>query len=260
MDDTWFAGVAEYHELLMGAAWQRLMAHIGPAVAEALGTSAGPIVEFRAGSGIGITRLHERFPHADLIACEPDAIMRAVLFGRLGADARMRERVTVIPLPVAAEHAEELRTQLPAPGSVPVILVAHVLGILDADARGLRWQLIAESLTDSGIALITAGSPHADDPEDADAQTAPDAPQVFIEDITVGAHTVTGEYRRANGHMQVTYTQRDAAGAVLRQVATEPREITAPLMNEDYRREAADHGLESQVVSGYILLLSRQPQ
>gem|GEM_PF-6876402 len=44
MDDTWFAGVAEYHELLMGAAWQRLMAHIGPAVAEAVSTSAGPVV------------------------------------------------------------------------------------------------------------------------------------------------------------------------------------------------------------------------
>lgn len=164
------------------------------------------------------------------------------------------------PLPVEREHEEELRAQLPAPGSVPVIVVAHVLGILDADARGLLWQLTAESLTDSGIALTTAGSPHAEDPEDADAQTAPDTPQVFTENITVGAHTVTGEYRRENGHMQVTYTQRDATGAVLWQVATEPREITAPLTLEDYRREAADHGLKSQVVSGYILKLSRQPQ
>lgn len=260
MDDTWFAGVTEYHELFMGAAWQRLMAHIEPAVAEAVSTSAGPIVEFGAGSGIGTTHLHARFPHTDLIACEPDAIMRTVLFGRLGADAKMRERVTVIPLPVAREHEEELRAQLPAPGSVPVIVVAHVLGLLDADARGLLWQLTAESLTDSGIALTTAGSPHAEDPEDADAQTAPDTPQVFTENITVGAHTVTGEYRRENGHMKVTYTQRDATGAVLRQVATEPREITAPLTLEDYRREAADHGLKSQVVSGYILKLSRQPQ
>ncbi|MBD8020420.1 class I SAM-dependent methyltransferase [Brevibacterium gallinarum] len=260
MDDTWFAGVAEYHELFMGAAWQRLMTHIEPAVAEAVGTSAGPIVEFGAGSGIGTTHLHERFPHADLIACEPDAIMRTVLFGRPGAGARMRERVTVVPLPVAGEHAAELRAQLPAPGSVPVILVAHVLGILDAEARALLWQLIAETLSPAGIALITAGSPHTDDPEDADAQAAADPPKVFTEDITVGAHTITGEYRRENGHMQVTYTQRDAAGGLLRQVSTPPREIAAPLTIEDYRREAAACGLQSQVVSGYILKLSRQPR
>ena len=84
MDDTWFAGVAEYHELFMGAAWQRTMSHVEPAVAEALGTSAGPIVEFGAGSGIRTAHLHERFPHLDA-----------------------------------------LRAQLPAPGSVPVILIAH---------------------------------------------------------------------------------------------------------------------------------------
>lgn len=260
MDDTWFAGVAEYHELFMGAAWQRLMTHIEPAVAEALGTSAGPIVELGAGSGIGTAHLHERFPHADLIACEPDAVMRTVLFGRLGADAGMRERTTVVPLPVAVEHADALRAQLPAPGSVPVILIAHVLGILDADARGLLWQLIAETLSPAGIALITAGSPHAEDPEDADAQVSAGAPQVFTEDITVGAHTVSGEYRRENGQMQVTYTQRDAAGGLLRQVSTQPREIAAPLTIEDYRCEAAACGLQSQVISGYILKLSRQPR
>ncbi|MDJ0498338.1 MAG: class I SAM-dependent methyltransferase, partial [Acidimicrobiia bacterium] len=142
--DTSYDETAEFHEVHMHPAWDRLhdvmrdtFGDIGPDAV---------IVDVGAGSGMGSAVLAD-ITDAEIIALEPNITMRSMMMARLD-QIGVLERVTVIPLAVP-EGLDAL------PDRVDGVIVAHMLGHLTGAARTSLLDWIATSLAPGRSALLT---------------------------------------------------------------------------------------------------------
>lgn len=251
-----FGLTAEFHELGMDAAWARLMPQLQEMVTKRGEGSPRRVLEIGAGSGMGLVRLAELWPDADLVVIEPDRTMRSMLMGRLAADRRLRERTTVLTLPVAPGTTIALRDQLD--GEFDLVLSAHMAGILEPVELTALMNLTAGALSPEGVAVITYTMPHSDSGD----KTVP--PELHVEEQALGRHTIRGTYQRSEEEFRVRYEQLDAHGAVLRSAIRSRRgPLRKPVGEEGLSRAAATSGLapdlELSWPGGLVLRVAAAP-
>lgn len=198
---SFFQDIAEYHEFFMTGSWERLAPRLDAGL-----DAPERVVEIGAGSGLGTLAMSRLWPQARFICVEPDSSMRAILMGRLTADAELRERVEVLLFAVGPETLDRLRELLA--GEADLVVVAHLMGILDPDERAALFEVARAALAGSGRLAITMGQPHADD-DGADHDT----PQV--RSVAVGRQRVEEEWRPG----RVVYRHYDHRGGLLAEVA-----------------------------------------
>jgi SAM-dependent methyltransferase len=148
MDDQ-YAITAEFYDILAGPLWE----HLGPAVVAALEgarSSAGPLLDLGAGTGLSTVALADAVPDAAILAVEPSPSLRAVLHSRLAARADLRDRVTVLPTDLAGA---ELPNRLG--GAVAISMLGH----LDRTARAGLWALLAARLAPGSPAVVELQPP-----------------------------------------------------------------------------------------------------
>ena len=142
--DPYGEATAEFYDLLATGMW----ASFGPALQCILADvdpDAGPVVDLGAGTGAGIGYIHAAVPTARIVAIEPSRAMRVALHGRLAADERLRELVSVVPMRFE---------QAALPRTIAALVASAVLGHLDASARDLLWQVLSDRLAPGAPAVI----------------------------------------------------------------------------------------------------------
>jgi len=149
--------LGEFHDLFMTEAWDGLRPLIAAAYA-GLGPDA-VVVEVGAGSGLG-TRVLAQECRAQIVALEPNLLMRSMLTARVADDPELSRRVTV----VAGSVPEDLDS---LPDRVDAVVCTHVLGHLDAAGRRSLFSWVADRLQPQGVGLVTT-----QDPDTADAGPA----------------------------------------------------------------------------------------
>ena len=142
--DTSYDATAEFHEIHMHTAWDRLRDLMRDTFAD-IGPDA-VIVDIGAGSGMGSALLAD-ITDAEIIALEPNTTMRSMMMARLD-QVDVLERVTVIPEAVP-EGLDGL------PDRVEGVIATHMLGHLTGAARATLLDWIATSLAPGRTALLT---------------------------------------------------------------------------------------------------------
>lgn len=155
-DETVYAGLGEFHDLFMGAQWERLRpllrAAFGALPAEAI------VAEIGAGTGLG-TRVLLAESAAQVWALEPSLVMRAILTARIADDTAISPRVTIV-----AGSAPGALAQLPE--RLDGVVCAHMLGHLQRDERRALYQWLAAHLSENGVCLVTTQEHHTGNPGD----------------------------------------------------------------------------------------------
>lgn len=137
--------LGEFHDLFMAEAWQGLR----PLVRAAYG-ALGPeavVLEVGAGTGLGTRVLAQECP-AQIIALEPNPLMRSVLTARVADDPDLAERVSV----VAGAVPQDLAL---LPEKIDAVVCTHVLGHLGPTERRALFGWVADSLSPDGVVLVT---------------------------------------------------------------------------------------------------------
>lgn len=158
---------AEYHEVHMPAAWDRLRQVVDDTFGD-IGPD-GVIVDIGAGSGLGSATIAD-VTDAEIIALEPSTTMRAMMVARLDT-AGVLGRVTVLP-----ESVPEGLAGLP--DRVDGVLVAHMLGHLTQADRTDLYEWIASSLAPGRTALLTVSG-----------EAPPEGTEPVVQERSVGRHT-----------------------------------------------------------------------
>lgn len=236
-----YDALAEFHDLFMAPAWERLR----PAVRHLVGscTSSDVVVEIGAGSGVGTSVIAAECP-AEIFALEPHPTMRAMLLGRVGADPDLAARVTVIP----AGAPDGLGS---LPEEVHAVVIAHVLGHMDRTERLATWAAVAERLVPPGAILVTTQ-------EAPDADTDDDA----VESRRIGRHTYTARHhagRTDDGPSSFRSTYQVHEGEQLVRERT-VRGHWSPIGLAQVREEVALSGLVAKRFGPGLALVKASPR
>lgn len=159
-----------------------------------------------------------------------------MLMGRLAGDPSLRERTTVLTLPLAPGTTAALHNQLG--GEFDLVLSAHMAGILEPVELAALMDLTAAALSADGVAVITYSMPHSDSGDHAVPQ------ERHVEERAVGRHMIRGTYERTEDEFRVRYEQLDAQSAALRSAIRARRgPLREPIGEEGLIRAAAESGL-----------------
>ncbi|MDE9367566.1 class I SAM-dependent methyltransferase [Luteipulveratus sp. YIM 133132] len=105
-----------------------------------------PLIDIGPGSGVTTVALAQRYPGAEVIAVEPDEIMRSLLMTRLSECTPVRERTTVVPDSI-------LDAWLPEPcGGALLFNVIYFLGERE---REMFWHRMAQVLVSGASVLMS---------------------------------------------------------------------------------------------------------
>ncbi|TDD19308.1 class I SAM-dependent methyltransferase [Nonomuraea diastatica] len=137
---------AEFIDIMLGSHWSALSSPL----AEALRGVSGPIVDVGAGGGHGTRVIAQAVPHADIVAVEPSFALRSVLLARVAENARLRDRVTVLP---------EGFLQATLPDRLGAVVVMNVIGHFPAADRARIWKMLDTRLVPGGRAVLNLQPP-----------------------------------------------------------------------------------------------------
>lgn len=217
---------AEYHEVHMPAAWDRLR----DVVRETFGDIGpdGVVVDIGAGSGLGSAIL-AGVTDAEIIALEPNTTMRAMMVARLD-NAGVLERVTLLPDSVP-EGLDAL------PERVDGVIVAHMLGHLTAAERAGLLDWVGTRLAPGRSALLTV-----------DTEVPTEGSEPVVQERTVGrfiyrvTHHMPGpgrieglfevidqQQQVVRSLHEVTFWEAVTATEIRTALADHPVEVTEPL-------------------------------
>ncbi len=232
--DSDYDARAEYHEVHMPAAWDRLR----DVVRETFGDVGpdGVVVDIGAGSGLGSAMLAE-VSEAEIIALEPDNTMRSMLVARLDT-AGVLERVTVL--------AQSLSEGLGGlPDRVDGVVAAHMLGHLTEVERTAFLEWIATSLAPGRSALLTVGT-----------EVPPEGTEPAVQERKVGrfVYRVTS-HSPVPGRIEGVFEVLDEQQQVVRSLseASSWDAVTAA----DIRAAFADHPVEVSEPQVGVVLVTR---
>lgn len=164
---------AQFYDPLAGIAHAETDRRIAAALAPLKGT-AGPVVDIGAGTGLSTALIATELPECEILAVEPDPVMRAALMTRVCA-LLLRHRVTILPFDLFAAPLPDTIA-----GAVLSASLVH-FGPLD---RARLWRLLAQRLQPGGLIIVEAQCPEAVDVEETEMATA-----------TVGRITYRGSAR-----------------------------------------------------------------
>ncbi len=140
-----YGAMAEFHDLFMVEPWARLAPRLGELFG-ALPRDA-TIVDLGAGSGMG-TRALGRATRAEIVALEPDLVMRSVLLARIADLPGFAERTTVCAGTIPHDLDE-------LPAEIDGFLAMHLLGHLSAACRRTLFAWLGDHLRPGGTGLVT---------------------------------------------------------------------------------------------------------
>jgi trans-aconitate methyltransferase len=140
---------AEFYDLGMAPLRQSQIPQIRAALG-GIDTSAGPIVDLGAGTGLSVQAIASCFPDATLLAVEPAASLRAILMSRLTSNADLRRRVTVL-----AAGLDELVF----PERIAAFTAMGVIGHFDQPQRSALWSRLRRVLAPGAPVLIELMQP-----------------------------------------------------------------------------------------------------
>jgi hypothetical protein len=162
---------AQYLHLLSMAAWEQLRPRLG-AVLSSVDSSAGTMVEFGPGSGLGTEILLDTVADAPVLAAEPSAALRGILLARLAGSADAA-RLTVYPSGAA---------DAPLPDRIAAVVGLHMVGHLRPDVRRALWSKLADRLAPGAPVVFNVQPP----------DTAIDVPEFPPIRVHVGRLTYEG--------------------------------------------------------------------
>lgn len=216
---------AEYIDIMSRDAWQAL----GPMVAEALATAdptAGPVIDFGAGTGLGTLAIAKALPEAKIIAIEPSPGLRAVLLSKVYSEMDLARRVTVLDTDV--QHAT-------LPDRLGAVTAMAMIGHLDREDRRALWTTLAQRLAPGAPIVLNLQPP----------DSAIALPDTRFTEIPIGRRTYEGWGRvEPHGTDAVTWHMRyrileNGAPVGERAVAYRWWIVT----EDDLRAETAEFGL-----------------
>lgn len=105
-----------------------------------------PLIDIGAGSGLSTVTLGERFPDAEILAVEPDPMMRSLLMLRIAENCELRSRTTVLP--------DTINTTW-LPDQCGGALLFNVIYFLGGRARDDFWQRMAQVLAPGAPILMS---------------------------------------------------------------------------------------------------------
>ncbi len=149
MNEVWGYGAqAEFHDLFMEGAW----ASLEPYVREEFGAldETSLVLDVGAGTGLGVRELG-RATQAEIVALEPDLVMRSMLLTQVMADPGLAARTTVV-----AGRAPTDLGYLPTPADG--FLCTYVLGHLTPADRRALFVWLSGSLRPGSTGLVTLSS------------------------------------------------------------------------------------------------------
>ncbi len=227
--DGEYRSSAEFHEVQMGAAWDRL----ARVLAQAFGaySSDDLIVDVGAGSGVGVVALAHTTA-AEIVALEPDTTMRSMLLARADG-AEILDRVTVLPGAVP-----DGLSQLPA--HVRGVVAGHMLGHLSADRRRSLFDWTIDHLEPDGTALFTVGT--TGDPTGAES----------IEERRVGRHRYRITHRVPAPDAYESFCEVIDDSGTIRTHRT--RGVWHNVTADDVRRALAGRGRITEPMPGVVLV------
>lgn len=145
MDWSSYDELGEFHDLFMTGAWEGLRPLVRATFAELEPDAV--VVEVGAGTGLG-TRILAQECRAEIIALEPNLLMRSVLTARVADDPELTQRVTV----VAGSVPDDLAL---LPDTIDAVVCTHMLGHLDTTERRSLFTWVADKLSPGGVGLVT---------------------------------------------------------------------------------------------------------
>lgn len=105
-----------------------------------------PLIDVGPGSGVTTVRLAEQFPESEVVAVEPDSLMRSLLMTRLTERPDVRSRTTVLPGAIQD-------TWLPA--ECGGALLFNVIYFLGERERERFWERMADVLVPGAPVLMS---------------------------------------------------------------------------------------------------------
>lgn len=105
-----------------------------------------PLIDIGSGSGLVTVTLGEKYPDAEILAVEPDPIMRSLLMSRVAENPGLRSRTTVLPDTIGATWL---------PDQCGGALLFNVIYFLGGRARDLFWQRMADVLVPGAPILMS---------------------------------------------------------------------------------------------------------
>lgn len=142
---------------------------------DAAGFETGrPLLDIGCGSGLTTQVLARRFGGAEVIAVEPDPLMRSLLMQRVGSDAALRERVTIVSEPIM---------DCWLPERCGGALLFNVIYFLSEPAREAFWERMSMVMVPGAPILMSRSYGGVPDTE---------VPTVLLRSAMVGRH----EYQR----------------------------------------------------------------
>lgn len=105
-----------------------------------------PLLDIGCGSGLTTQVLAHRFTGTEVIAVEPDPLMRALLMRRVADDELLRDRVTVVPEPI---------TECWLPAESGGALLFNVIYFLSEPAREAFWERMSQVMVPGAPILLS---------------------------------------------------------------------------------------------------------
>lgn len=155
-----YGAMGEFHDLFMGDAWARLAPYVQVEFGALDPTAV--VLDLGAGSGLGTRELGSA-TRAEIVALEPDLVMRSTLLSRVADDPRLATRTTV----VAGRAPDDLEL-LPTP--VDGFVCTHMLGHLRPGDRRTLFAWLDRHLRLGGSGVVTLSVGRSDGQEYAAAR------------------------------------------------------------------------------------------
>lgn len=105
----------------------------------------GPVLDVGAGTGRTVRVIAEALPEVQILAVEPDLVMRTVLTHQVAASEDLRRRVTIL-----AEPAQTM----PLPQRLSAVVLFGVVGLLDHDERRRLWDRLLPRLAPGAPVVV----------------------------------------------------------------------------------------------------------
>ena len=148
-----YAVTAQFYDAVASEQQSTVNAQIADALT-GLDTTAHPVIDIGAGTGLSTLIIASTLPEAEILAVEPDPAMRPALMTRVWSDPDLRRRVSILPMSIL---------DAPLPPVVSGAVASAALVHFSPEDRGRLWALLSARLSPAGRAVIEIQCPVAGD-------------------------------------------------------------------------------------------------
>jgi len=146
-----YAVTAQFYDVMADDQHSAVDTQIAAALT-GLDTTAGPVVDIGAGTGLTTRVIATTLPDADIFAVEPDPSMRCALMARVWSAPDLRRRVSIIPMGIM---------DAPLPATIAGAVLSASLVHFSPKERAKLWALLANRLVAGGRVIAEVQCPYA---------------------------------------------------------------------------------------------------